>query len=118
VRLTENKNDQTSSFWFKKKQNITDNFLIQFTFKIENKGADGFAFVFQNNNDQIIGKGGSGLGYENIPNSIAIEFDTYQNIDTSNDPNGNHISVQTRGENNNSSNHDYSLGINYTKNRM
>ncbi len=47
-----------------------------------------------------------------IPNSLAIELDTYQNTNYG-DPNGNHIAVQSCGPNNastltpNSADHDY-----------
>jgi len=42
-------------------------------------GADGFAFVIQNQGNAIIGGLGSGLGYQGIGNSVAIEFDTFSN---------------------------------------
>lgn len=55
------------------------------------------------------------MGYGGIENSVAIEFDCYQNIDHSNDPNGNHISVQSCGTNPNSSHHRFSYGYTMDK---
>jgi hypothetical protein len=54
---------------------------------------------------------------QGIPNSLAVEFDTVQNppedfgAGTLGDPNGNQISVQTRGQEANSANTDFSLGF-------
>ena len=69
-----------------------------------NIGADGFTFVIQNSDSSLFGGGGSsalgstggGLGYAGIPNSLAVEFDTWFNP-VLGDPNGNHISVHTAG---------------------
>jgi glucose/arabinose dehydrogenase len=60
-------------------------------------GSDGFAFVLQNSSAGLnaIGSKGGGLGYKNITNSLAIEFDTYQN---SFDSNGNHLSLLGNGD--------------------
>ena len=52
------------------------------------------------------------MGYAGISNSIAIEFDTYECYDRSEDPNNNHISIQSRGNLPNSSHHKYSLYCN------
>jgi hypothetical protein len=60
-------------------------------------GGDGLAFVIQNYSNQVVGRGAGGMGYMNIFNSVAVEFDTFQNLPWYGDPNGNHISVQTRG---------------------
>ena len=57
-----------------------------------------------------LGKTGHSLGYGGIPNSIAIELDTWYNYDVQ-DQYENHISIQTRGSQEaNSPNHTYSLG--------
>lgn len=74
------------------------------------KGADGFAFVIKGPNVTTIGLGGDSLGYGGIPNSLAIEFDTWWNEDL--EPNtgmSGHISVQTRGNKTNSASHEFSL---------
>lgn len=40
------------------------------------RGGSGFAFVLQAAGASAVGRAGSGLGYDGIPNSLAIEFDT------------------------------------------
>ncbi len=60
--------------------------------------------------EDALGDLGHGLGYSGIPNSLAIEFDTYYNYEYI-EPYENHISVHTRGwRHNNDSNQTFSLG--------
>ncbi len=61
-------------------------------------GADGvtFAIIDTANGLTALGAGGGGLGYLGIPNSLAVEFDTYQN--TANfDPINDHIGIVQNG---------------------
>ncbi len=72
-------------------------FSTFFQFRIGSPGgqgpADGFAFVLQPNAGSL-GSNGGGLGYQGLPNSVAVEFDTYFNLfDTDN----NHIAVLSSG---------------------
>jgi hypothetical protein len=53
--------------------------------------------------------GGGSLGYQGIPNSIALEFDTWKYGTSRLDPNGNHISVHTKGADPNSAKEDASV---------
>ena len=64
-------------------------------------GADGFAFVIQNENSDALGGGGGGIGYAGLNQFVAIEFDTWDNGAGvgEDDPNGNHIDVRLRGVN-------------------
>ncbi|KAK5584223.1 hypothetical protein RB653_005831 [Dictyostelium firmibasis] len=81
--------------------------LIRFTFEISkpplgdvNKGADGFAFVIQSNDENSLGTLGEGIGYHSIPKKdgcVAVEFDTHMNDGESN---SNHISIQGCSEDN------------------
>lgn len=75
-------------------------FSTFFQFRFTNPGgispADGIAFVLQTVNNNVGGLGG-GLGYLGIPNSVGIEFDTFPNGGGANDPNGNHVAVDTGG---------------------
>lgn len=61
-------------------------------------GGDGFAFVLHGNPDGLstVGQGGEGMGYQGVPNSLAVEFDTWYNPRTE-DLFDDHVSVQTRG---------------------
>jgi uncharacterized repeat protein (TIGR02543 family) len=59
-------------------------------------GADGITFCIQPNSNNI-GANGGGFGYETVPNSMAVEFDTFYNP-PNNDPNDNHIAVDLDGD--------------------
>jgi hypothetical protein len=110
LRLTPAISNQSGSAWYSNAQSLACGFETSFRFQITNptgNGADGFAFVIQNNDDRVLGEFGESMGYGGIENSIAIEFDVFQNPF---DLDGNHISVQTNGIFANNSHPDYSLG--------
>lgn len=73
-------------------------FSTTFQFQITNPGgvspADGITFVLAKNSSGLGGNGGS-LGYVGVPNSVAIEFDTFNNggVDLS----SNHVAIDTNG---------------------
>lgn len=58
-------------------------------------GADGLVFVVQTNSNSVGGAGG-GIGYANVPNSVGIEFDTWNNgaIDGNS---SNHVGIDVGG---------------------
>lgn len=112
IRLTDATYTQGGGIWLKEKRNVARDFSIQIGFQITepgNSGADGIAFVIQNSSATAIGVFGGGIGYMGIPNSLAIEFDTYPNSEYR-DPNDNHIGIQTRGIDPNSPDHIITLG--------
>lgn len=74
-------------------------FSTAFTFEILNRGglgdgADGLTFTLQTSANNVGGNGG-GLGYANIPNSMAVEFDTFDNGEVGG---SNHVSVDLNGD--------------------
>ena len=99
--------NQRGAAWHTSKQLVSLGFTTTFDFQTTGNGSDGFAFVVQNDAVDSMGGGGGGLGYKNIPNSLALEFDTFQN---NFDPNNNHVSVQTLGTDANSNDTANSLG--------
>ncbi len=120
IRLSPNNVNQRGAVWHNRKVDVTKSFTCDFSMRFsqgDNKmfddgslpGADGLAFVIQNNDILSIGETGGGLGYHGIPNSIAIEFDLYWNkkddIMPIDDPNGNHIAVQCNGIKPNTADH-------------
>jgi hypothetical protein len=122
-RLTDNRSGQSGSVWLVAKQRVDAGFRMEFTFRITNlggiadttgrNGGDGFAFVIQNFSDTAVGLGGGGLGYASIPNSLAVEFDTWLNGAPEfhvPDPSNNHISAHTNGTGANNADEQYSLG--------
>lgn len=120
LRLTPAVEAQAGSAWQTTKRSVQRGFSTSFQFQITNlgpegnvdnfgnPGADGFAFVIQNSSVNALGGDGGGLGYDGIPNSLAVEFDTWGG---GSDPNGNHVSVHTRGTAPNSQDESASLGI-------
>ena len=99
LRLTAATPGQRGAAWFNTKRYLAEGFEMTFEFQIANRtgdGGEGFAFVIQGNPTPLLGNGGSGLGYDGVPNSLAIEFDTRQNTGNS-DPNAHHIGIHSRG---------------------
>lgn len=121
LRLTPANADKVGAAWFSEPQYISGGFISTFSFRMlapggqsdgTSNGGDGFAFVIQRVGDSAIGFAGGSIGYDGIPRSVAIEFDTWDDGFAFNgDPNGNHISINTRGKFPNSSDHGWSLAI-------
>lgn len=114
LRLTESSRIQYGACWLTEKQQVDGGFSTYFEFQItdrggsfpedivtEDLGGDGFAFVIQNAGPDVIGGAGGGICYAGIPNSLAVEFDTWDNMQTKQvgvrDVDDNHIGVHTRG---------------------
>ncbi len=112
LRLTGTEPNCAGAVWHGSLIPVKKGFVTAFMMRLSNgsnldasdnssPGADGFALVIQNAGTGLIGKSGGGLGYDGIPECIAIEFDLFANngsqIENLNDPNGNHIAVQANG---------------------
>ena len=94
--------------WFSSKQLVADGFETTFEFRIRAPhNGDGLAFVIQNYSAIALGQCCS--AYAGIPNSIAVEFDTWRHTPFL-DPNDNHVSVHTRGTQPNTDHHSASIG--------
>lgn len=86
LQLTNGQLNQAGTAWVNTPVTIT-NFTNDFTFQLENAGADGITFTIQNTGLTALGPLGGGLGYGpvapggtgGIGKSIAIKFDTYNN---------------------------------------
>ena len=116
LQLTANSTNQVGSAWYTTPQVVQNGFTTNFQFQLTPAGgADGIAFVIQNAGTSAIGfTGGNGgaLGYGDddanefpntgIQNSLAIEFDVFQN---SWDLAGSHVAVQSCGTGPNTSHH-------------
>ncbi|MEK8022146.1 MAG: L-type lectin-domain containing protein [Candidatus Parabeggiatoa sp.] len=97
LRLTKAQEYQAGSVFSKTKVS-TAKFSTFFQFRMTQPGgmgADGLVFVVQPVSSSA-GSDGGGLGYENIPTSIGVEFDTYYNSDK-NDPDANHVGINING---------------------
>ena len=112
LRLTASEARASGAAWYRRKMDVREGFDTTITFEISNpsfhcsrmndvntycrsRGADGLAFVLQNVAPNALGVSGSGLGYEGIFNSLAVEIDTFMNYDNL-DFYENHISVMTQ----------------------
>jgi hypothetical protein len=128
LRLTPSTTNQIASVWALSPQTVSNGFTTTFTFQFTNGSSipgDGIAFVIHNaqltNNSNPLttigftlgsGRNGGAIGYgdddndsfpdSGIPNSIAIELDTYAN---GWDNNANHVAVQSCGQGYNTSHH-------------
>jgi hypothetical protein len=123
-RLTPSFRYQRGAVWLLDKQFMSGGFQSTFQFRISNpgglvqwspqgyqRGGDGFAFVIQNYTVPVLGAFAGYLGYHGIPRSVAVEFDTWWNAESGfYDPNGNHVSVHTRGGGGNSASELASVG--------
>lgn len=105
IYLTDNNFMEVGATWSKQRKYVTKGFRTNFTFSMSqgsnyssvdgsDPGADGIVFILQNNSNIDFGPTGGALGYEDIPNALAFEFDTFNNP-IYNDPNGNHFAIQT-----------------------
>ena len=111
-----------ASAWHQNRQNVRNGFETTFQFQISERdaklgGADGIAFVIQNQSLDALGAAGGGMGYgedkttkaKGISNSVAIELDTYMNPVHS-DTTANSISVHTNGTGPNNASETFSIG--------
>jgi hypothetical protein len=117
LRLTPAAMSQVGSAWFNIQQPVAGGFTTVFKFQFTQQSAlaaDGIAFVIQNSSSGLsaLGPGGGSIGYGDaggtcggspcdtgggIANSLAVEFDTFNNGNATGDPDGNHIAVQSCG---------------------
>jgi hypothetical protein len=97
--VTQSAMGQTSSITYYPKFSAGSDFHIELQIEISKNvygGADGMAFVMQNdpNGPSALGVPGEGIGYMGITNSVIVEFDTFRNDW---DPNDNHIALTLNG---------------------
>lgn len=98
---------QAGSVWFPDTINLNRayHFVMTFNFGGTDAGADGIVFALQNIAPSVLGNAGEGMGYQNISNSLGIEFDTFENGPQS-DPFFDHISIHRNGNvSHNNANH-------------
>ncbi len=110
VRLVPASPGQAGGVWAASRRALNNGFETVFQFQAGGPGAEGFAFVVQNNALPSLGPAGDGLGYEGIPYSLAVEFDLRPNP-VREEPGASHIGVQTRRALPNSADQTASLGV-------
>jgi uncharacterized repeat protein (TIGR01451 family) len=131
LQLTSGTSNQVGSAWYNTPQPVENGFTTSFQFQFTGAStppADGIAFVIQNSTSDPLnaigftGGNGGAIGYgdadgnadpsqgQGIPNSLAIEFDTYENAwDPGPNTNGSvsHVAIQSCGTGKNTSHHNY-----------
>jgi hypothetical protein len=107
--ITEDKSGESGSLWYNYMVSLANDFQIEFDVYLGDKditglnaGADGLTFALQGE-CSASGGTGSSMGYGGINNSIAVEFDNYQNSADNNDPADDHIAIVSNGDVNHSS---------------
>lgn len=116
----EQERPQRGAAWWNEPISVDEGFVTAFVFQFEMYSwftvGDGLAFVVQGGDSEALGVG---IGYDGMPNSLAVEFDTLKedwlsdprnNVPGAPDLLGNHVSVQTRGVAPNDTHTDASLG--------
>ncbi|WP_170834962.1 PQQ-binding-like beta-propeller repeat protein [Terriglobus roseus] len=78
LQLTDGNGYEAGAAWSAAPVKATS-FTSDFHFKITNAQADGLTFTIQNAAPSALGSAGGELGYNFIPNSIALKFDLYDN---------------------------------------
>lgn len=100
IELTPETNNQTGCAWNNTVIDFNQSFNLSLNYYFGNNinGADGTTFTFQPN-PAACGTAGGQLGAGGIPNSLVIEFDTYDNDNPAHvfDLMADHISVETDG---------------------
>ena len=131
LQLTSSTSNQIGAAWYNTAQPVENGFTTSFQFQFTSPStppADGIAFVIQNSSSAPLsaigytGGNGGAIGYgdadgnadpsqgQGIPNSLAIEFDTFQNgWDPPSNGNGSdsHVAIQSCGTGPNTSHHGY-----------
>jgi len=84
AQLTNGGSGESGAIWSSQPQSV-QRFDTDFTFRITGTGnglANGFTFCVQSAGPAQLGTGGSGLGYEGIGNSLAVMFNFYPGVST------------------------------------
>lgn len=80
IQLTPEQNNSQGSAWNTRKADLTQHFDTEFDVYLgrsDVNGADGIAFVFQNQGANALSIGGGTLGYTTLTPAAALEVDTY-----------------------------------------
>ncbi|MGB4905231.1 MAG: gliding motility-associated C-terminal domain-containing protein [Saprospiraceae bacterium] len=95
--LTPDQQFKQGSVISRQKLDVQQDFTIAVTMNFGRQnfttsGADGIAFIMMTDTFIPVTGNGGGIGYEGTPESLVVEFDTYQN-DPNNDPAADHVAL-------------------------
>jgi hypothetical protein len=93
--LTTASNNQTGAIWNKNRLDLREDWETNFELFLgsNDNGADGIAFVLQNKGIDPPLLSGGGLGYSGLFNSVAVEFDDFNNGTAWGDLADDHIAI-------------------------
>ena len=75
LRLTDQNNNEARSAFYQAEVDVRS-FTTRFRFRISpGATADGFTFCIQGGDPRAVGAPAGGLGYQDVPNSVAVKFD-------------------------------------------
>jgi len=101
LHMTSNTMGQSACVWNKTQINMASAFDYNFTINLGNNdaGADGVTFTLQNSpaGMNALGVSGGSLGMQGVPNSVIVEFDTYNNGAGANDIADDHTAISLNG---------------------
>lgn len=98
IRLVPQGGNHAGAIWTTNKMPVSKGFSTTFSFDLNDGASDGISFVIQNSSPTPALSTGGLMGYEGIVNSIAVELDTFQNIEN-NDPPSQNLGIHTGGSN-------------------
>ena len=78
LQLTDGGSGENHSAWFAAQVPVTS-FITDFYFQQLAANADGMTFTIQGEGPTADGGSGGGLGYQGIPDSVAVKFDLFSN---------------------------------------
>jgi hypothetical protein len=78
LQLTDGGSLESRSAWFASEVPV-QSFVTDFTFQQLQANGDGMTFTIQGQGATALGADGESLGYQNIPTSMAVKFDLYNN---------------------------------------
>jgi gliding motility-associated-like protein len=99
IQLTTEGPNQIGCAWYPEAQDFNDPFDYSYSLYFgtrDQNGADGMCIIFQSNGIPTCGGAGEGIGAQGIPNSVIVEFDTWQNFNLG-DPADDHAGMNLNG---------------------
>ena len=87
LELTDGGQNEQRSAFFTIPVNIQQ-FNTAFNFQLTKPNADGFTFTIQGNSPSAVGGPGGSLGYNGVPESVAVKFDLFSNQGEGSDSTG------------------------------
>lgn len=99
-QITSESNNQLGAVWNNTQLNLNEGFDLELLINFgrnDVNGADGIAFVLQNQHNHLIGTSGAGLGFSGITPSLGVEFDTWNNSNMTDMPQD-HIAILQNGD--------------------